>query len=375
MRIVYDGKKAVKNLTGIGNYSRRCINGMAETSHADVIVLSPKQQDENAVGQIDEETSYVFPHGFWTPFYELWRNCWVWKVVKLLQADIFHGLSNEIPFGMHRAHCKTIVTIHDLIFLHYPQTYGWWARKILKIKTKYACKHADKIIAISECTKRDIMHYYHVPESKIAVIYQSINPIFFQPARQEDSSEVLRRLEIHGDYILSVGTIEQRKNQETLIKAVSMLPKNVMVVIVGKKTDYQLYLEQKVVKMHLEHQVRFFNNIPNEDLRHLYHRAKATVYMSVYEGFGLPVAEALASNCPVVAATGSCLEEAGGRGSIYINPYRFKELASVLNQLLAQEHLRCAMVEQGRKYVEKFKDEKMISQLWQLYEKEICSSK
>ena len=372
MRIGFDAKKAVLNLTGIGNYSRRCINSLSQFSTDDVFLLfAPKECNKQAIEQVATRNVLLV-----TPMkllkscaiiYELWRNFTLWLSIRKHKLDIFHGLSNELPFGIRYAGCKSVVTIHDLIFLRYPQTYSVLQREILRIKTLYACRKADKIIAISNCTKRDILNYYHVPEQKIEVIYQSINPIFFAPIMPNVERNILEKYKIESPFVLCVGTIEERKNQEVLINAVPMLNGKVQVIIVGKQTNYQYYLQQIISEKRLSDQVLILNDVSNADLVCLYHQAILSVYMSIFEGFGLPVAEALAAGCPVIAAKGSCLEEAGGEDTWYVNPHDAKELARTINYLLNNQAQRELMARNGRKYAERFRDSVMAKKLMHLY--------
>lgn len=371
MRIGFDAKKAVKNLTGIGNYSRRCINAVGRLSPDDELLLfAPTRHNSKATEQIMVPHTLVEPQGFMrrSPIvYELWRNFTQWRTVRRLQLDVFHGLSNELPFFIGNARCKTVVTIHDLIFLRYPHIYSWLSRQILRVKTRYACHVADRIIAISECTKNDIMRFYGIPEERIEVVYQSISPMFFEPVDDSDVRAALAKYGISGRFVLGVGTIERRKNQQQLIRAAAMLPDDVQVVILGKRTPYQQELERLVDEMHLVHKVRILNGVSNDHLRCFYHAATMAVYTSFFEGFGLPVVEALACGCPVIAAKGSCLEEAGGESSVYVSPDSIEQLAEAVNSLLDNPGQLDKMSSEGMKHARQFRDDAMAECLLRIY--------
>lgn len=371
MRIGFDAKKAVKNLTGIGNYSRRCINAVGRLSPDDELLLfAPTRHNSKATEQIMVPHTLVEPQGFMrrSPIvYELWRNFTQWRTVRDSKLDVFHGLSNELPFFIGNARCKTVVTIHDLIFLRYPHIYSWLSRQILRVKTRYACHVADRIIAISECTKNDIMRFYGIPEERIEVVYQSISPMFFEPVDDSDVQTALAKYGISGRFVLGVGTIERRKNQQQLIRAAAMLPDDVQVVILGKRTPYQQELERLVDEMHLAHKVRILNGVSNDHLRCFYHAAIMAVYTSFFEGFGLPVVEALACGCPVIAAKGSCLEEAGGESSVYVSPDSIEQLAEAVNSLLDNPGQLDKMSSEGMKYARQFRDDTMAECLLRIY--------
>lgn len=371
MKIGFDAKKAVKNLTGIGNYSRRCINAVGRLSPDDELLLfAPTRHNSKATEQIMVPHTLVEPQGFMrrSPIvYELWRNFTQWRTVRDSKLDVFHGLSNELPFFIGNARCKTVVTIHDLIFLRYPHIYSWLSRQILRVKTRYACHVADRIIAISECTKNDIMRFYGIPEERIEVVYQSISPMFFEPVDDSDVQTALAKYGISGRFVLGVGTIERRKNQQQLIRAAAMLPDDVQVVILGKRTPYQQELERLVDEMHLAHKVRILNGVSNDHLRCFYHAAIMAVYTSFFEGFGLPVVEALACGCPVIAAKGSCLEEAGGESSVYVSPDSIEQLAEAVNSLLDNPGQLDKMSSEGMKYARQFRDDTMAECLLRIY--------
>lgn len=373
MGIGFDAKKAVKNLTGIGNYSRRCINAVSRLQpDTELLLFAPAKHNAKAVEQIVAPHIMVEPSGPMrrsSIIYELWRNFTQWREVRRRHVDVFHGLSNELPFFIGHAGCRTVVTIHDLIFLRYPHIYSWLGRQILHVKTRYACHHADRIIAISECTKNDIMRFYGIPENRIEVIYQSIAPQFFEPVDDADVDTVLKHYGLKRGYVLSVGTMERRKNQQQLIRAAKALPDGVQVVILGKSTPYQRELERLVAELHVEDRVCLLNGVSNDHLRIFYHGASVAVYTSLFEGFGLPVVEALASGCPVVAATGSCLEEAGGWSSVYVSPDDPQQLAQALTSLLADPDRRAKMSADGLKYARQFRDDAMAECLLRLYSK------
>ena len=226
---------------------------------------------------------------------------------------------------------------------------------------------ADRIIAISECTKNDIMRFYGIPEERIEVVYQSISPMFFEPVDDSDVQTALAKYGISGRFVLGVGTIERRKNQQQLIRAAAMLPDDVQVVILGKRTPYQQELERLVDEMHLAHKVRILNGVSNDHLRCFYHAAIMAVYTSFFEGFGLPVVEALACGCPVIAAKGSCLEEAGGESSVYVSPDSIEQLAEAVNSLLDNPGQLDKMSSEGMKYARQFRDDTMAECLLRIY--------
>lgn len=368
MNIGFDGKRAANNLTGLGNYSRSLIAHMAKYfPQNQYFVYTPKVKDRPQIKAFAEtkgvelklpETKKMF-----------WRSLGVKKQLLKDKIDLYHGLSHELPLGIHRIGIPAIVTIHDLIFIRLPQYYGFIDRFIYKLKTKYACKHADCIVAISEQTKRDIVQLFKTDPNKIAVVYQSCDDSFKLPAADEIKKLLKKRYNLPGHYILNVGTIEPRKNLLSLISALKTIDESYKLVVIGKKTPYFKRIEEEVQKLELNNRILFLQNIPFTDLPVIYQMASVFAYPSIYEGFGIPIIEALYSNIPVVAATGSCLEEAGGPSSLYVHPADHTALASAINSILTNPILQAEMKEKGMAYVQKFNNEHISKQMMQLYTK------
>ncbi|MDR2337108.1 MAG: glycosyltransferase family 4 protein [Deltaproteobacteria bacterium] len=367
MKIGFEAKRAVENNTGLGNYSRYVIEALA-TYYPDneYLLFAPKQITNTRLEKIYRQPNikFIFPQGIAKIFSALWRHCGLAKPVAQSRVDIFHGLCNQITVGLN---VKSVVTIHDLIFLRYPQFYKPIDRLIYKWKFGYACRNADKIIAISESTKRDLQKFFQVPAKKIEVIYQGCHPAFAEEVSTTKKTAVLEKYQLPASFVLYVGSIEERKNLLLVVRALQYLPQKIHLVAVGKKTNYQRIVEEQAKKFNLTERLHLLNNINFEDLPALYQLAKIFVYPSFFEGFGIPIIEALSAGTPVVAAVGSCLEEAGGPNSIYIDPQSEAELANVLNDLLNNPTKCQQMIEAGKEYAKRFDAHKMANNLISLY--------
>ncbi len=371
MRIGFDAKKIVSNLTGIGNYSRSTVNLLTAAGEDECVLFAPDKGTEKCRAGLlpGDKLEFVYSGKGSSIGRHYWRNFSMVKDVKASGVEIFHGLSNELPFGIEKAGCKTVVTIHDLIFLRYPATYDFLSRKILEKKTRYACGVADRIIAVSEQTKRDIVEFYGVSPDKIDVLYQGCHSLFKRKLTDKEIDEVRKLYGLPDRYMVSVGTIEDRKNHATVIEAVSRLEDDVPLVIVSKRTSLQKKLEQQIESLGLRERVRIINGVPLEHLPALYQGSELAIYLSYFEGFGIPVLEGITSGVPVIAATGSCLEEAGGKGAVYCDPFDAEDVAAQMHLLLNSAEKRAELTAEGKKHIENFTDEALCGNLRKFYHK------
>jgi len=347
MRIGYDAKRLFCNVTGLGNYSRTLVYNVQQYApHNEYYLYTPQLKTLAEAESFTQNDTYKI-HVSNAFIKALWRSFGMVKQLQKDQLDIYHGLSNELPVGLHKTAVKSVVTIHDLIFKIYPNTYPFFDRQLYDIKFKYSCKQADKIIAISESTKNDIIQYYQIAPEKIEVIYQSCLPLYF-----DDEYVEKIRLNLPDTFLLYVGSVIPRKNLELIIKAYQFLPADfsIPVVVVGSGKHYKRKMEQLIHQLGFEKKFIWLDNVNAKKLKTLYKQAQLLVYPSLYEGFGLPVAEALLCKTPVITSNTSSLKEAGGTASVYINPNDAKELAEAIKRVLTDTALRELMKTKGYNY-------------------------
>jgi glycosyltransferase involved in cell wall biosynthesis len=368
MKIGFDGKRITQNFTGLGNYSRYILHILDEYYPTNKYSIFTNSKPK-ANFSFTKSSSIRFHYSKNQFLKSIWRIFGIVKNLKNDKIDIYHGLSNEIPFGLKKANIASVVTIHDLIFYRYPHYYPLLDRKIYEFKVRYACKHADKIIAVSEQTKQDLINFFNVQESKIEVIYQNCDPSFLTQFSEIEKDRIKENYQLPDEYLLNVGTIERRKNALLIVQALKSLDSKINLVIIGKETPYAQIVKDYVEANGLKNRVHFLKNVSFKDLPGIYQKAKIFIYPSEFEGFGIPIVEALSSGVPVIAATGSCLEEAGGPGSIYVDPKNSADLAKQIQFLLNNKEQREKMILAGYEHIKNFINQKIAEKLINLYQK------
>ena len=302
---------------------------------------------------------------FYSKFYNLWRQKGIVKDLTKDGVTIFHGLSGEIPVGLRDKNIKSLVTIHDLIFVRYPHLYSFFDRKIHFYKFKKAARDANLIIAISEQTKKDIVEFLKIDSSKIKVIYQGCHDVFKRDFSYEDCKKVIAKFNLPNEFILNIGTIETRKNILLAVKALKNI--DTCLVIVGKETPYANEIKNYISEHHLENKVIFLKGLSIQELAILYKLAKVFVYPSLYEGFGIPIIEALYSKTPVITTLGGVFPEAGGPNSVYVNPTNVDEMKKAILRLLQNDDLCKEISLKGWEFVQKFNDENIANEFMEIY--------
>lgn len=382
MRIGFDAKRIVANRTGLGAYGRTLVNDLAAASEGryELRLYAPNggKVDLRQMVRTSNTMSFVYPRSVGDTEHpsliakirgDYWRTHGIVADLKRDGIEIYHGLSGELPVGIRKAGIKTVVTIHDLIFLRHPEYYNWIDAKVYAWKFRKTIAEADRIIAISECTKRDIMHYGNVSADKIDLIYQSCGTHFKQRVSEEELRNARTKYNIPDRYIINVGTIEERKNILLAVKALRHLPEDIALVVIGRHTPYTAMVERYVDEHRLSHRVFILHEVSNTELPVLYQGAEVCVYPSRYEGFGIPVIEAIQSGLPVVACTGSCLEEAGGPYNIYVDPDDDEALAQGISLSLFGNQDREERISKSKDYIRRFENSNVASQVLGVYDK------
>ena len=367
--IGYDAKRAFRNRTGLGNYSRMIIGEMLR-SHPDVwvVLFSPSIEGDYYHyfdGLVKVEVRR--PSGLWRYIPWLWRTVGFSRQLAHSHIVLYHGLSNELPLKVPVG-MKQVVTIHDLAALQFPRQFNAFDRAVHRFKQRYACQKADVVVAVSEQTRRDVVELLHVPEERTRVVYQSCDPIFWHPATEEAVARVRERYALPSRYVICVGTIEERKNQIAVVQAMRQLPEDIGLVIVGRERGrYAAKVRREIARCGLTERVRLLTAARFEDFPALYAGAMASVYMSRFEGFGIPVLESFCCDVPVVTSSCSSMPEVGGEAALYADPDDVEGIAAHLRRLASDEEFRHSVVERGRQQRQRFTPSAIAGEMYNLY--------
>lgn len=368
MRIGFDAKRAFNNGRGLGNFSRETLRILTTLSPENQYYLFTPRIDPGIGFECPPNAQLITPNvrGTWPQ--SVWRTFGIAKEARKRQLDLYHGLSHELPYGIEKTGIRTVLTMHDLMFVTHPQLFSSFDRTMYRKKYLHSCEIADRIIAVSERTKQDLLTLTQVKEDRIEVVYQGCHPRFHRQVSEIEKQRLKTQHHLPEAFLLNVAAIESRKNQLLILKAMAKGAFDLPLVVAGQETDYLRTLQQFAQQHGLENKVIWLPNLPSDELPVLYQSATLFVFPSRYEGFGIPVVEALVSGLPVVAATGSCLEESGGPGCCYVSPDDDEALGETIAALLVNDDRRTTMADAGRRYAERFSDQAINQQLIKIYQ-------
>lgn len=369
MHIAFDAKRLYNNFTGLGNYSRQLVSDVATYfPQHNYSLFTPKIKHNSEIEPfLAHPNLQTFQSKAAIKAY--WRSVGIKKDLLQEQVQIYHGLSHEIPFGIHQTKVKSVVSMHDLVIKRYPNYFPFLDRKIYDWKFRYACEHADRVVAISESTKRDIIHYYDIAPEKISVILQTCHPRFKKQLKLDELKAIQVNYDLPQQYLLYVGSIIPRKNLLKVVEALALLPQDLQLplVVVGNGKAYKQQVIEKVHTLKLDQFVHFIS--PRfDDLPAFYQLAEILIYPSDYEGFGIPILEALYANIPVLTAQNSSLPEAGGGGAHYVEEINLETIATGIEKLLTDEKYVKQLHLAGQRHLLDFGSEQLSREWMNLYE-------
>ena len=355
MKIGIDGNEAnVDKKVGIGEYAYELLVEFSKPLSSEIefeIFLKTEPRVELPKTSGNWKYNVFGPKKLWTQI-ALPLNLFM----DFPKPDVFFSPTHYAP---RFSPVPTVISVMDLSYVHYPELFKKSDLYQLRNWTSYSVKAAKRILTISNSSKDDIIKLYHVPEDRVIVTYPGVK----QAAQINSSMEKLKeKYTILGEFILFVGTLQPRKNIVRLIEAYSKLvaqsKKVPQLVIVGKKGWLYEDILSAPKRFGVEKGVIFLEFVPDSDLALLYRNALCFVLRSLYEGFGLPILEAMRYGCPVVTSNVSSLPEAAGDAAVYIDPNNTEDIAQKLKLVISDLKLREELIEKGKKQVQKFSWEK-----------------
>ncbi len=288
------------------------------------------------------------------------------QILRQLKIEVFFGTRHYLP--PFNSKIRYVALVHDLIPLRMPELFTKRHLSRFRIFTRLCKYQADSYIAVSKATKADIMKYMHIPKEKIQVIYEGANPDFTPERDEEGIAETMKRFGITEKYLLCLSTVEPRKNMLRTIQAYeSYVLKNSLpykLVIVGGKgwKDGEIY--DYVNKHQLQEHVLFTGYVSNQDVKNIYANATLFIYASLYEGFGIPVLEAMQSGVPVITSNVSSMPEVAGKACLLVDPYNIEEIRDAIVTVLNSPKLQADMRSKGIKQASKFSWRKCSEEVW-----------
>ena len=366
MQIVVNTRLLLKNrLEGMGWFSYQTLKHITQ-KHKDVhfVFLFDRAYDPEFIFSDNITPLIVGPQARHPILYYAWFHVSVKHMLNRLEPDLFLSPDGFLSLG---AKCKQLPVIHDINFLHHPKDSKWLTAKYYNRYFPLYAKAATRIATVSEYSKKDISENYKIDKNKIDVVYNGINE-FFKPLDEFTKSTTRRKFANGCEYFVYVGSLHPRKNIATLIKAFGEFKKEkttkTKLVFAGPAAWGMSDTYELIKKSGVEGEVIFTNRLNNEDLALVLGSAMALTFIPYYEGFGIPLVEAMAAEVPIITSNVTSLPEIAGDAALLVDPLQVNEVKNAMVKIFQDEALRNSLVEKGKLQREKFSWEKSGELLW-----------
>ena len=365
MRVAIDARKL--HDFGIGTYIRNLLRQLARIDQQTEYVLLSPEPDLDIASTLGPNFRTVLES---SPNYSLREQLHVPWVLHRERADVFHAPHYVLPPAVR---CRSAVTIHDCIHLMFPQYLPNKAAYAYARASMWAAvKRSDCILTVSEASKRDILHFFNVAPEKIVVVYNAIDEQFWLAPAEDEVARVRERYQLDHQFVLYVGNIKPHKNLVRLIEAFDELRRtgleDLKLLIIGDEISKLPALRRAVHSHKLHKHVRFLGYVNDETLRTLYRLASLFVFPSLYEGFGLPPLEAMASGTPVVTSNQSSLPEVTGDAAVLVDPYDVSSIVDGMRRVLTDRTLADELRRRGPERAREFSWARSVAKTRQVYE-------
>jgi glycosyltransferase involved in cell wall biosynthesis len=351
---------------GIGTYIRNLLRQLARLDRQTEFVLICRPEDGETLASLGENFRPV-PES--AANYSLSEQVKIPLVLRREGVTLFHAPHYVLP---PLVTCRSVVTIHDCIHLMFPQYLpGRFALAFARSSIAIAARRAIRVLTVSESSKRDILRFVDVPPGKIDVIYNAYDERFAIEPREEDVMRVRERYQLQDPFVLYAGNVKPHKNLARLIEAFDLVRArgldHLKLVLIGDEISKYAALRRAVHQHHLHKHVRFLGYMPHETLAVMYRLAGVFVFPSLYEGFGLPPLEAMASGTPVVTSNVSSLPEVAGDAALLVDPYDPEAIGDAIYRVLTDEALRCGLRQKGITRARQFSWEASVGRVREIY--------
>lgn len=347
MRIGIDASKiSLKQKTGTENYTQNLIKNLLEVDQENEYVLYLREDPPQFVQKPNVICKKI-------PLPRLWTQAGLASEVTFSPPDLLFIPAHTMPI-IHRPGLKTVVTIHDLGAEFLPQYHQFPQKLYLNRTTEFVAKYATKLIAVSEATKRDLIEKLGVEPERISVVYEGWDEELFHIPASREVKAVRTKYRLENDYLIFVGTVQPRKNLERLIAAFAQAEIGLDLVIAGKPGWLSEDVYAAPEKFGVKSRVKFLGHVLNEELPGLYGGAKALVFPSLFEGFGLPVLEAMACGTVVLTSKTTSLPEVGGQATLYVDPESISSIKKGIEEIVTNTKLRHQMKSKAQFQLQKF---------------------
>lgn len=360
--IGFDATLANATPEGKGHYGRFMIEAVAAAcpKRGYVRMYTEKRMPNSEYDKLELRPNIesMEPDGrVWRWFSSLWRTFGVTRDAKVGGVELYHGLANRLPFGLSRMNIRSIVTIHDLRFMRNAEDKSPIMPYIHKLLYRSTCRRADRIIAISEFAKREIVDHLNIDPDKIDVIYVGCHKRYTEKITPEQCDSVRNKYNLPANYVLSVGTITENANIEIIVEALSKSDKPIDLVIAGRATAHIERLNKVIEELNMGSRVHILHGVAADDMPAIYRNAIAYLSTSRYDGFNYHIVEALNVGTAVIATRGTSHEEAAGPDAAYVDGDNSDDMRAAIEGIATNRALRENIVNKGKEYAQRFRPE------------------
>lgn len=370
--IGFDARYAVTNSEEYGAYSRLVVGALARATarygYYRAYVAANKPHVEYAKVEELHNVETMEPDGAtWRTFTLPWRMWAISNDLRNGDVELYHGLAEHIPFGLARRNIRSVVTIHDLAFLHEKSIADTVEMVIKRLYMSHLLRRVDRVVAVSECVKRDIVEQFAIDPDRVDVVCCGVARCFSEHVEDSERLDVRERYSLPERYLLSVGKHLSRRNMQQVIQILPLLDHELHYVIVGDTTTFTQRLVRMTEELGVSDRVHFVRDVQECDLPAIYQSADMLVNISSYEGYASSVAVAMTAGVPVIAARGSSMEEIAESAAIYVDGANRDELMGAVRSVLDDEEMRNSMIKAGRRLASRFREEVVAYNLLSCY--------